>query len=147
MKDTSSHDANGIEARVPQAGEAIGERVQSATAAGAAAAGHAQKIVQDATEATVAAVGQTNKALADAAETAKQAWSQAGDVAEEVVDAGRRATRSVSRQIGENPMISVLLGCALGYIAGWWVHGRTAAPDESQTITHAPPHSRRKNKV
>jgi hypothetical protein len=40
-------------------------------------------------------------------------------VSEEVVDAVRRATRSVSRQIGENPVISILVGCALGYIAGW----------------------------
>lgn len=31
----------------------------------------------------------------------------------EVVDADRRATKSVSRQIGENPVISVLVGCAL----------------------------------
>jgi hypothetical protein len=57
--------------------------------------------------------------LGDAGETAQQAWSQTGKVSEEVVDAVRRATRSVSRQIGENPVISVLVGCALGYIAGW----------------------------
>ena len=84
-----------------KAGEAIGERVKSATAATAAMAGQAQNV------------------LDDAAETAHQAWSQAGEVAEDIVDAGRRATGSVSRQIGENPVISVLLGCALGYIAGW----------------------------
>ena len=45
MKDTSSDDAKSMAARVTEAGEAIGERVQSATAATAAAAGHAQKIV------------------------------------------------------------------------------------------------------
>jgi len=47
MKVTSSHDANSIEARVTEAGEAIGERVKNATAATAAVAGHAQKIVQE----------------------------------------------------------------------------------------------------
>jgi ElaB/YqjD/DUF883 family membrane-anchored ribosome-binding protein len=62
--------------------------------------------------------------LANAGEATQQAWSQAGAVAEDVVDAGRRATSSVSRQIGENPMISVLVSCALGYVAGWWIHGR-----------------------
>jgi ElaB/YqjD/DUF883 family membrane-anchored ribosome-binding protein len=93
-----------FEARVTKAGEAIGERVQSATAATAAAAGQAK--------------------LGDAGEAAQQAWSQAGGVAEDVVDAGRRATNSVSRQIGENPLLAVLVGCALGYVAGWWIHGR-----------------------
>ena len=84
-----------LEARVTKVGKAIGERVQSATAATAAAAGQAQEVLDD-----------------------------AGEVAEGVVDAGRRATRSVSRQIEENPLITVLVGCALGYLAGWWIHGR-----------------------
>ena len=106
MNETSSDDARSMEARVTKAGEAIGERVQSASAATAAAAGQAQKV------------------LGDAGEAAQQAWSQAGGVAEDVVDAGRRVTSSVSRQIGENPVISVLVGCALGYVAGWWIHGR-----------------------
>jgi ElaB/YqjD/DUF883 family membrane-anchored ribosome-binding protein len=109
-----------LEARVTKAGEAIGERVQSATAA-TAAAGQAQKMLEDA---IAAAAGQANKVLGDAGEAAQQAWSQAGGVAEDVVDAGRRATSSVSRQIGENPLIAVLVGCALGYVAGWWIHGR-----------------------
>ena len=43
-----------------KAGEAIGERVQSATAATAAVAGHAQKIVQDAAAATISG-GQSSK--------------------------------------------------------------------------------------
>jgi hypothetical protein len=84
----------------------------------------AQKIVQDATETTAAAVGQAKKVLSDAGEAAQQAWSQAGGVAEDVVDAGRRGTSSLSRQIGDNPLIAVLVGCALGYAAGWWIHGR-----------------------
>jgi len=116
MKETSSDDATSMEEHVKKAGEAISERVKSATAATAAVAGKAQNIFDD------------------AAETAQQAWSQAGEVAEEVVDAGRRATGSVSRQIGENPMISVLVGCALGYIVGWWIHGRAAGREEPQTI-------------
>jgi len=125
MNNTSSNDATSMEARVTQAGEAIGEHVKSATAATAAAAGQAQKIVEDAATATVASASQTRKVLlGDAGEAAQQAWSQAGEVAEDVVDAGRSAIRSVSRQIGENPLIAVLVGCALGYIAGWWIHGR-----------------------
>jgi hypothetical protein len=118
MKETS------LEARVTKAGEAIGERVQSGTAATAAAAGQAQKLVQDATASTLAAAGQAKEVLDDVGEAAQQAWSQAGVVAEDVVDAGHRATRSVSRQIGDNPLIAVLVGCALGYAAGWWIHGR-----------------------
>ncbi len=124
MKDTSSDDATSMEARVTKAGEAIGERVKSATAATAAMAGQAQNV------------------LDDAAETAHQAWSQAGEVAEDIVDAGRRATGSVSRQIGENPVISVLVGCALGYIAGWWIHGRRVGQEEPQTIKPTTRHPR-----
>jgi ElaB/YqjD/DUF883 family membrane-anchored ribosome-binding protein len=113
-----------LEAHVTKAAEAIGGRVQSGTAATAAAAAQAEKLAQDATASTSAAAGQAKKVRDDAGEAAQQAWSQAGGVAEDVVDAGRRTTRSVSRQIGENPMISVLVGCALGYVAGWWIHGR-----------------------
>jgi ElaB/YqjD/DUF883 family membrane-anchored ribosome-binding protein len=124
MNDTSTDDATSMEARVTKAGEAIGERVQSAATATAAAADQVQKLVQDATaSATVAAV-QAKKVLDDAGEAAQQAWSQAEGVAEDLVDAGRRATRSASRQIGENPLIAVLVSCALGYVAGWWIHAR-----------------------
>ena len=140
MKDTSSDDAKSMEARVSEAGEAIGDRVKSATAATAAVAGHAHRMVADATAATAAAASHTHKVLGDAGETAQQAWSQAGEVAEDVVDAGRRATKSVSRQISENPVISVLVGCALGYIAGWWIHGRTAGKEEPQTTRPVPKH-------
>ena len=118
MNDTS------LEARVTKAGEAIGERVQSATAATAAAGGQAQKIVQDATKATAAAVGQAKRVLSDAGDAAQQAWSQASGAAEDVVDAGRRVTRSVSRQIDEKPLVAVLVGFALGYVASLWIHGR-----------------------
>jgi hypothetical protein len=123
MKDVSADNAGNLEARVTEVGKAIGERVQNATAATAAAAGQAQKMVQDATAATAAAVGQANKVLGDASETAQQAWSRAGGVAQDVVDAGRCATRSVSRQIHENPLLVVLVGFALGYVARLWVHG------------------------
>jgi ElaB/YqjD/DUF883 family membrane-anchored ribosome-binding protein len=113
-----------LQARVTRAGEAIGEPVQSATAATAAAAGQAEELVQDATAAAAATAGRAKKCWARQAKTAQQAWSQAGGVAEDVVDAGRRATGSVLRQIGENPLIAVLVGCALGYVAGRWIHGR-----------------------
>jgi len=68
--------------------------------------------------------GRAKKVLDDAGEAAQQAWSQAGRVAEDVVDAGRCTTSSVSRQIGETPLIAVLVACALGYVAGRWIHGR-----------------------
>jgi ElaB/YqjD/DUF883 family membrane-anchored ribosome-binding protein len=140
MDDTPSDKARNLEARVTKAGEAIGERVQSATTATAAVAGHAQKIVEDATAATSAAADQAKKVLGDAGEAAQQAWSQAAGVAEDVVDAGRRATRSVSRQIGEKPLIAVLVGFALGYVAGLWIQrgnrlGRTA---DDKVSTKAP---------
>ena len=128
MNDSSSDNVRNLEARVTKAGEAIGQRVQSAAAATAAVAGHAQKIVEDATAATSAAAGQAQKVLSDAGEAAQQAWSQAGGVAEDVVDAGRRASRSVSGQIGENPLIAVLVGFALGYLAGLWIHGGGGRP-------------------
>ena len=119
MNEKSSDNARNLEARVTEAGEALGERVQSATAATAAAAGQAQKIVEDAAAATAAAVGQAKKVLSDA-----------GGVAEDVVDAGRRATRSVSRQIDERPLIAVLIGFALGYIASLWIH-RPGRPERT----------------
>ncbi len=146
MKDSSSDDATSMEARVTKAGEAIGERVKSAAAAIGAVAGRAEEVVGSATTATAAAASHAKKVLGHAGETAQQAWSQAGQVAEDVVDAGRRASRSASRQIGEHPMISVLVGCALGYIAGWWVHRRTAGQEEPQTISPAPKHSCPDNK-
>jgi hypothetical protein len=83
MNDTS------LEACVRKAGEAVGKRVQSATAATAAAAGQAQEIVADG---TAMAAGRAKKALDDASEAAQQARSQAGAVAEDVLDTGRRAT-------------------------------------------------------
>jgi hypothetical protein len=111
MNDTSSDNGRNLEARVTEAGEALGGRVQSAAAATAAAAGQAaQKIVEDA---AAAAAGQAKKVLGDA-----------GGVAKDVVDAGRRATRSVSRQIDERPLIAVLVGFALGYVAALWINGR-----------------------
>jgi ElaB/YqjD/DUF883 family membrane-anchored ribosome-binding protein len=129
MNDTpSSNDAGSIEARVTKAGEAIGERVQSATAATAAAAGHAQKIVQDAAAATAAAANRAKTALGDAGEAAQQAWSHASTMVEDVVDAGRRATSSVSQRIHENPLMAVLVGAVLGYVAGWWIHGGGGRP-------------------
>jgi ElaB/YqjD/DUF883 family membrane-anchored ribosome-binding protein len=123
MDDTPSDNVRNLEARVTKAGEAIGQRVQSAATATAAVAGHAQKIVEDATAATSAAAGQAKKVLGDAGEAAQEAWSQAGGVAADVVDAGRRATTSFSQQIGEKPLIAILVGFALGYVAGLWIHG------------------------
>jgi hypothetical protein len=72
MKDTSSDDAKSLAAHVIEAREEIGDRLKSATAAIAAAAGHAQKLVADATAATAAAAGHANKVLGDAGETARR---------------------------------------------------------------------------
>jgi hypothetical protein len=115
MNDILSENVRDLHSRAIETGKAIGERVQSATAATAIAAN----------EAAAAGVGQAKKVLGDAGEAAQQAWSQAADVAEGAVDAGRRATRSVSRQIHENPLLAVLVGFALGYVAGSWIRGGT----------------------
>ena len=111
------------QARVTKVGAAISEGVESATAATAAVAGHAEKIVSDATAATTAAANQAVKLLGDAGETAQGAWSQASATAEDVVDSGRRATSSVSRQIHRQPLMAVMGGFALGYLAATvWIH-------------------------
>jgi hypothetical protein len=128
MNNTSSNDATSMEARVTQAGEAIGEHVKSATAATAAAAGQAQKIVEDAAAATVAAAGEARKVLGDAGDAAQQAWSQAGRVAEDVANAGCRATKSVSQQIKERPLVVALVGFAIGYLASLWIHKEGERP-------------------
>jgi hypothetical protein len=118
MKDTTSNNAISMEARVTKVGEAISEGVQSATAATAAVARHAQKIVSDATAATTAAASQATKVLDDASETTQRAWAQAGATAKDVLDAGRCATSSVSRQ----PLLAVVAGFAPGYLAAVWIH-------------------------
>jgi len=105
---------------VTDTGKAISERVESAMAATTAAASRAQKMVEDATAATAAAAGQAKEMLGEAA---RQAWSQAGGVAEDAIDAGRRASRSISRHIHESPLTAVLAGFALGYVASLWIHG------------------------
>jgi hypothetical protein len=117
-----------MEARVTQAGEAIGEHVKSATAATAAAAGQAQKVVEDAAAATVAAASQTRKVLGDAGEAAQRAWSLAGGAVEDVVEAGRRATKSVSQRIKERPLVVALVGFALGYLASLWIRKEGERP-------------------
>ena len=111
-----------------QAGEAVGEHAKSATAASAAAAGHAQNVVEDAAAATVAAASQAREVLADAGEAAQQAWSQAGGVAGDVVEVGLRATKSVSQQIKERPLVVALVGFALGYLASLWIRKEGGRP-------------------
>jgi ABC-type transporter Mla subunit MlaD len=123
MNDASSDDARSLAARVTKAGEAVGEHVRSAAAATAAAAGHVQKTVQDATAATAAVAGQAKEVFGDVGVTAQQAWSQAGEAVADVVEAGHHVHRSVSRQIHENPLMAILIGGVLGYVAGWWLHG------------------------
>jgi ElaB/YqjD/DUF883 family membrane-anchored ribosome-binding protein len=83
---------------------------------------------QTAATAVEAAADQAAKILEDPGETLRRARSAAGGVAQGVLNAGCRATRSVSRQIAGKPVIAVLVGFALGYVAGFWVRtGRGAS--------------------
>jgi hypothetical protein len=122
MNDILSENVRDLNSGVTRTGKAIGERVHSAAAATADAAGQAKKVLGDATDA------------------AQQAWSHAGEAAEDVFDAGLRASRSVSRQMHENPLIAVLVGIALGCVASLWFRtgGSTAsapAPKKSRAAT------------
>ena len=98
MNDILSENVRHLQLRVTESGNAIGERVHDAAAATAIAAGQAGDMAQ-------------------------QAWSQAGEVADDAIDAGRRATRSVSHQVHENPLIALLVGIAFACIAGLWLRG------------------------
>jgi hypothetical protein len=83
-----------------------------------------------------------HSATAATGDPARQAWSQAGDAAEDFVEAGHRATRSVSRQIHENPLISVLVGIAFAGIASLWFRGggsTAKAPSPRRSRVTAPP--------
>jgi hypothetical protein len=126
MDDASSDKIGNLERRVTGAREAVSERVMNATGVAAAAAGQAKKL------------------LGEAGESAQQAWSQAGGVTEDVVDAGRRATRSVSRKIHENPLLTVLAGVALGYAAGLWTRGGAVGQEGSPRPTRKPKRLRHK---
>jgi hypothetical protein len=117
MSDTAPNNASGLEARI------IGERVQGARGCSSRPRPNAGW-VKDATSATAAAAGQAKKVLGEAAQ---QAWSQAGGVAGDMVGAGGRATKSVSRQI-ERPLMVALVGFALGYLASLWLHKEGGRP-------------------
>jgi hypothetical protein len=60
------------------------------------------------TAATTAAAGRAKQVLDDAGEATQQAWSKAGGMVEDAADADR----------------SPFIGCAIDYVAGWWIHGR-----------------------
>ena len=84
--------------------------------------------VSSAASVPAAATGQTEKTLGEAGEAvqqaARQAWSQASDVADNMLSAGRDAAQAASRQVEEQPLLAVIVGFALGYIAALLVHGR-----------------------
>ncbi|MFI4948103.1 MAG: hypothetical protein ACHQC9_04830 [Alphaproteobacteria bacterium] len=112
MNDILSEHVRDLQSRVTETGNAIGERVHSATATAAGQAG----------------------------DVARQAWSQAGEVAEDTVDAGRRATRAVSRQVHDSPLIALLVGIAFACIAGLWlrrggVNAKAPSPRRSRVAT------------
>ena len=57
-------------------------------------------------------------------QAARQTGGQARDVAGEMLATGRQAAQVVSRQFDEQPLLTVLAGLGLGYIAGLLIHGR-----------------------
>jgi ElaB/YqjD/DUF883 family membrane-anchored ribosome-binding protein len=117
MNDVLSENVRDLRARATDTGNAIGERVHDATAATANAAGRA-------------------------GEAAQETWSQAGEVAEDVLDAGRQASRSVSRQIHENPLTALLVGIAFAFTAGLWLRGggaKAKVPSPGRSRVAAPP--------
>jgi ElaB/YqjD/DUF883 family membrane-anchored ribosome-binding protein len=99
-----------VHSGVTQAGEAVGEAVRNATSATAAATAQAER-----------AVGEAGEAVQ---QTARQALSQASDVADDMLAAGRHAVQATTRQVDEQPLMAVIAGFALGYIASWLIHGR-----------------------
>ena len=86
------------------------------------------KEVSSATSAAKAATDQVERALGEAEEAvqraAGRAWSQAGDMADDVLAAGRRAAQAGSHQINEQPLMAVIGSFALGYGAAFLLHGR-----------------------
>ena len=121
--DTSSNDASSMEARV-KAGE---NRRARSGAPGCRRSRLRPKNgwVEDATTATAAAAGgQKGYGRSGAASLV-----EAGGVVEDVVDAGRRATTSASRQIAENPFFLLSAACsAMSRVGGFTDDGR---PDRS----------------
>ena len=107
-------------------GGAIGERVQSVTAATAPVAGHSQ--AADVAAPTTAAAGRADRCGFDACETAQQARSQAGTVAENVVLTHVIARPVPSRQVDKQPLMTILVGFVLVCIAGFWIHRWSGRP-------------------
>jgi hypothetical protein len=103
-------DDKSLESRVAEAGKAFGEGIRHATAATAAAAGQGERVLGEAGEAVQ--------------QTAQQTWSQASGVANDMLVAGRQAAQAASRQVNEQPLLAMIAGLALGYIAAVLIHGR-----------------------
>ena len=99
-----------VQSGVAQAGKAVGEGLRNATSGTAAATGRAER-----------AVGEAGEAVQ---QTARQALSQASDVADDMLAVGRHAVQAATRQVDEQPLMAVIAGFALGYIASWLIHGR-----------------------
>ena len=77
--------------------------------------------VSSATSAAQGALAGTAEAVQQAA---GQALSQASGVADDVLAAGRHAAQTASRQVNEQPLMVVIAGFALGYVAAFLLHGR-----------------------
>jgi hypothetical protein len=84
--------------------------------------------VSSATSAASAATGQVERALGEAGEAVQRAaghaWSQASDVAGDVLADGRHAAQAASRRASEQPLMAVIGSFAVGYIAAFLLHGR-----------------------
>jgi ElaB/YqjD/DUF883 family membrane-anchored ribosome-binding protein len=57
------------------------------------------------------------------AAAAGQAEKTLGEAGEAVLSAGRDAAQAASRHVEEQPLLAVIVGFALGYIAALLVHG------------------------
>ena len=90
MNHAASDNVKNLELEMTEVGTATGGRAQGDPSATPAAAVRAGKTVR------------------------------AGAAADSVLDAGGRATRSVSRQIRGKPLMTLLVGFALGYAASLW---------------------------
>ena len=102
------------EKALEKAKEVVGQATTQAGSSTAAKAAEAINYAYSDTEKTGDAVQQA----------ARQVGSQACDVADEMLAAGRQAAQVKTRPSDERPFLTLLAGFGLGYIAGLLIHGR-----------------------
>ena len=71
---------------------------------------------------TEARVTKTREAISERVQSATAATAVVGRAEKVLDDAGEAAQQAATPQAdgADNPFI----GCAIGYVAGWWIHGR-----------------------